>query len=264
MWRFWRRRAAPHEAIDEPTWQRTLAGLAFLSSRSAEELARLRALAAEFLAHKAISGAAGIEPDAYMRASIAVQACLPVLNLGLQWYRDFVEVVVYPGAFAAPRRQTDEAGVVHEWTDELAGESMDGGPVVLAWGELTDGSHVPGYNVVIHEFAHKLDLADGQANGCPPMAAALRARWQRAFGAAYDAFVRQLHAIEASIPRHVDPESEAADRFYEPLALDPYAATDPAEFFAVASEAFFVDNARFRAAFASLDEVMRAFYRQQP
>ena len=118
--------------------------------------------------------------------------------------------------------------------------------------------------MVIHEFAHKLDLADGQANGCPPMPAALRARWQRAFESAYDAFVRQLDAIEASIPRHIDPEGEAADPYYEALALDPYAATDPAEFFAVASEAFFVDNARFRAAFPALDEVMRAFYRQQP
>ena len=264
MFGFLRRARASLGTIDEALWQRTVGALPFVAARPPDEIERLRALAAEFLARKAITGAAGMEPDDAMRVSIAAQACLPVLNLGLQWYDDFVEVVVYPGEFVAPRTEVDEAGVVHEWTDVLAGESMAGGPVVLSWIDVAEAESSPWYNVVIHEFAHKLDMADGQADGCPPMPPAQARQWRRALGDAYGAFVGRLDAIEASIAHHVDPDSPAADRYYQGLVLDPYAATDPAEFFAVATELFFVDNARLRAAFPILDEAMRAFFRQNP
>lgn len=264
MWRFITGRRASAPPIDEELWTRTLAGLPFLESRSVAELDRLRALAAEFMATKAITGAGDFEPGDAVRASIAAQACLPVLNLGLQWYRDFVEVVVYPGAFVAPRTHIDEAGVVHEWTDELAGESMDGGPVVLSWEDVERAVDLPGYNVVIHEFAHKLDLVDGTADGCPPMPRSRARVWRAALEGAYESFVSQLDAAERSVPRHVDPDSPEADRYYRHLPLDAYAATDPSEFFAVASESFFVENPRFRATFADLDAAMRAFYRQNP
>lgn len=256
-----RQRARP---IDDAVWARTLAALPFLRSRPQADLERLRAMAGEFLACKVISGAAGFDPGEAVRASVAVQACVPVLGLGLQWYADFVEVVVYPGAFVAARREVDEAGVVHEWTDELAGESMQGGPVVLSWRDVRRAASEPGYNVVIHEFAHKLDLADGHADGCPPMPRAQAAGWRDTLEAAYESFVAQLNAVERAIPGHVDPDSRAADPYYSELPLDPYAATDPSEFFAVASEAFFVDNTRFRQAFGALDDAMRGFYRQNP
>ena len=264
MWSFIPRRRPTTPRLDDAVWSRTLASLRFLRSRPESELHRLRSMAGEFVARKAITGAAGFEPDDLVCASIATQACVPVLNLGLHWYRDFVEVIVYPGAFVAERSHTDEAGIVHEWTDELAGESMDGGPVVLSWDDVQRAAQVPGYNVVIHEFAHKLDLVDGVADGCPPMPLSQGRSWRATLNDAYERFVSQLEAAERAIPRHVDPEGPEADQFYSGLPLDAYAATDPSEFFAVASESFFVENERFRAAFPELDAAMRLFYRQNP
>lgn len=264
MWSFITRRRAAAPPLDDSVWTPTLASLPFLRHRSDFELNRLRAMAGEFVARKAITGAAGFEPGDLVRASVATQACVPVLNLGLQWYHDFVEVVVYPGAFAAARSHTDEAGVVHEWTEELAGESMDGGPVVLSWDDVQQAAHVPGYNVVIHEFVHKLDLVDGVADGCPPMPRPQARAWRAALDDAYGRFVSQVDAAERAIPHDIDPEGPEADQFYGDLPLDVYAATDPSEFFAVASESFFVENARFRAAFADLDAAMRLFYGQNP
>lgn len=264
MLRWLRTRRSRAGAIDAETWARTLARLPFLAARTPQERMRLHAMAEDFLARKTVSGAAGVEPDDDLRAMIAAQACLPVLQLGLQWYRDFVEIVVYPGAFRAPRRLVDDDGVVHEWTDDLAGEAMEGGPVVLSWDDIDGAGRAAGCSVVIHEFAHKLDLADGEADGCPPMPAAQAARWRRVLHEAHESFAARLDAVEAAIPADLDPEGAEADRFYAALPLDPYAATDPAEFFAVASEVFFVDNARLRAAFAPLDAAMRTFYRQHP
>lgn len=264
MWSFITRRLSAAPPLDDSVWTPTLASLPFLHRRPDSELNRLRAMAGEFIARKAITGAAGFEPSELVRASIATQACLPVLNLGLQWYRDFVEVVVYPGAFSAPRSLTDEVGVVHEWTEELAGESMEGGPVVLSWDDVQRAAHVPGYNVVIHEFVHKLDLVDGVADGCPPMPQLQARSWRAALDDAYERFVSQVDAVERAIPHHIDPESPEADQFYGDLPLDVYAATDLSEFFAVASESFFVENARFRAAFDELDVAMQLFYRQNP
>jgi MtfA peptidase len=212
----------------------------------------MRTLIAGFLSSKTFSGAHGLEPDDAMRLTIAAQACLPVLHIGLDPYDDFVEIVVYPSAFAVRRKVTDDDGLVHEYDDVLAGEAMDGGPVVLSWDDVAGPGRAPAANVVIHEFAHKLDMADGDADGCPPMPRAARARWLETLHAAYDDFVDALDALEAALPADVDPESEAADAWYATLPLDPYAATDEAEFFAVAAEAFFVEPDRFECAFPDL------------
>jgi Mlc titration factor MtfA (ptsG expression regulator) len=192
-----------------------------------DDLTRLRAMTDAFLAAKHINGAAGFEPDALARASIALQACLPALNLGLRAYADFVEVIVYPDQFLVPRRHTDDAGVVHEGIEALAGEAMDGGPVVLSWADIAPGSHVSGGNVTIHEFVHKIDLLDGEADGVPPLPSARRAHWERLLERTYESFCDALEHVEAQIPRGIDPESAAADRYFATLPLDPYAATDP-------------------------------------
>ena len=250
--------------LDDMAWARAIAGLPFVASRSSEDLARLRGLCARFLASKTVTGVAGLVVDDDIRVSIAVQACLPVLELGLQWYEDFVEIVVYPGTFRAPRRRLDEAGVLHEWSDELAGEAMEGGPVVLSWDDVSRAGATPRCNVVLHEFAHKLDMADGEADGCPPMPPSKARAFRAALDAAYDRFVRRVEAIEASLPRDVDPEGPQAQPWWDALPLDPYAATDPAEFFAVASESFFVDSASLAGAFPDLHRQLQAFYRQDP
>src|SRR5690606_111356 len=150
-WR--RRRALKATQIGEALWQRVLAGLPFLRGLSAADLEELRALTVLFLAEKEMHGAADLELSDDIRLSIALQACLPILKLGLAAYDGWVGVVVYPGEFRVKRQEMDEDGVMHEYEEELSGEAWEGGPVVLSWQDvkLTEA----GYNVVIHEFAHK-------------------------------------------------------------------------------------------------------------
>ncbi len=243
------------EAIDGALWQQTLAALPWLTHLDEPALHRLRELSAGFLAAKSVSGAAGFEVDERVRLAIALQACLPVLRLGLSAYDDFVEIVVYPDRFLVPRSQVDEAGVVHESTDELIGEAMQRGPVVLSWSDADPTAGEQGSNVVIHEFAHKIDMLNGEADGIPPLPRRERAGWTHEIEGAFESFCGMLERVEASIPRHVDPESPEGQAWYSRLPLDPYAATDVSEFFAVAAESFFVDP-------EPLAEVFPAFYRR--
>jgi len=154
-WR--RRRVLQKHRLDEAMWPR----LPFLPDSP-----KLKDLALLFLAEKQFTAAHGFELTDAMRVSIAAQACLPILELGLDWYRGWTGIVVYPGDFRVRRSEVDEDGVVHEWDDELAGEAMPGGPVVISWDAAAYDSHI---NVVIHEFAHKLDMLDGVADGMPPL-----------------------------------------------------------------------------------------------
>src|SRR5690606_2306819 len=136
---------------------------------------------------KGMRTAGGLEPSDRMAALIAVQAALPVLNLDLALYDDMATIIVYPSAFIVPFSEVDEDGVVHEWQEPLAGEALHaGGAVVLSWEDIEDQGD--GCNVVIHEFAHKIDMANGDANGSPPFLAAFHrglspARWQEEFSA---------------------------------------------------------------------------------
>src|SRR5206468_7339747 len=134
-----------------------------------QEVAKLRELAAEFLARKEFHGAGGLAITDEIALSVAAQAVLPVLHLGLSWYDDFVGIVVHPDEVLARRTDTDEAGVVHDWEEVLAGEAMDRGPVMLNWQDVARAGESAeiGFNVVIHEFVHKIDLRDGAPDGCP-------------------------------------------------------------------------------------------------
>lgn len=260
----WPLRSRRPLAINACAWQALRDSLPYLRGLDEADVTRLRTLIARFLSSKTFTGAQGLEPDDTMRLTIAAQACLPVLHLGLTPYDDFVEIVVYPSAFAVRRTITDDHGLVHEFDDVLAGEAMDGGPVVLSWDDVAGPDRAPAANVVIHEFAHKLDMADGEADGCPPMPRAARARWLEALHAAYNNFVDALDALEAGLPDDVDPEGEEADHWYAELPLDPYAATDEAEFFAVAAEVFFVEPDRLAQAYPTLYERFVAYFGRDP
>jgi Mlc titration factor MtfA (ptsG expression regulator) len=235
-WR--RRRVLRRHQIDDALWQRATGRLSFLPKTP-----KLRELALLFLAEKQFAGTHGLEVSDAMRVSIAAQACLPVLELGLDWYAGFTGVVVYPGDFRVRRVETDEHGVVHEWDDELAGEAMPGGPVVLSWDATAND---PQINVVIHEFAHKLDMLSGAADGLPPLHVGMsREAWIAAFKEAYEGFC------------------DAVERGKETW-LDPYAAEHPSEFFAVISEAFFKDAAETRRRYPEVFAQLRLFYKQDP
>src|SRR5690606_31296339 len=122
-------------------------------------------------------------------------------------------------------------------------------------------------NVVIHEFAHKLDLYTGDADGIPAFAGRPELsprRWRKILDQSFTRFCRALDAVEAEIPADVDPESDTAASWYGRLPLDPYAATDPAEFFAVSSEAFFVDPAPLAQALPDWYGLLVTYYRQDP
>jgi len=262
-----RRWLRPHAVpIPEALWQAQYPRLDGLLGGASPPAQRLRELCSRFLAQKSISPAAGLQLDAAMQLHIATQACLPILNLGLHWYRGWSGIVVYPARFRVRRRVQQDDGLEHEMDAELSGEAWDGGPVVLSWDDSGFDSAPDGGNVVIHEFAHTLDLLDGNADGHPPLDRRLhpglsRALWSEALGDAYERFCAGLDLIESDIPADVDPEGPGADAYYARLPLDPYAATDPAEFFAVCSEALFVQPEPLRDAFPHWFALLRRFYR---
>jgi MtfA peptidase len=258
-------------AIPEELWQAALADLPFLARLSAGDRARLRELAGALLAQKEMTGAADLDLNATIQVHIAAQACLPILNLGLHWYRGWSSIVVYPGEFLVPRSLADNAGIVHEYIEPVSGEAWDGGPVLLSWEDAIRAASRLGspYSVVIHEFTHKLDMLNGAPDGCPPFDATLHSgldpvRWRSTLEDAFERLNAELDLIEARLPATIDPDSEAADALYAHLALDPYAAQDPAEFFAVSSEAFFVDAARLQSAFPDWYRQLAGFFRQDP
>ena len=235
--------------IPDALWQQTLAHYPFLAPRPDADTSKLRALAEQFLAQKQFSGAHGLLVTDEMAVAIAAQACLPVLHLGLKLYKDFKGIVVHPGAMLARRSVVDAAGVHHFYKEELVGEAMEGGPVTLSWQDTAASAEhaARGYSVVIHEFVHKIDMQDGSPNGCPPLPSRkAKADWQAAMQTAYETFKEQL---------------AMAERFGGPPPwLDAYGATSPAEFFAVAAEAYFVNLSQFETDFTGLKTLFDAYF----
>lgn len=263
--------AAREVPIPDALWQPTLAALPFTARLSETDRARLRALAGQLLADKEMAAAGGLELTAEMQVHVAVQACLPILNLGFDWYRGWTSIVIYPSEFLVPREVTDDDGVVHQYVEPITGEAWDGGPLLLSWDDArgeTQRDSGP-YNVVIHEFTHKLDMLNGDADGVPLFDRRLHPaldpqRWSETLHDAFERFCAELELIERELPAGVDPDDEAADPFYAHLPLDAYAAHSAGEFFAVSSEAFFVDAARLRDAFPAWYEQLALFFRQDP
>ncbi len=262
----WFRRPAPAEPVAESiateAWRLATASWLFMRGLDESDSEKLRAMAVRFLERKRFSGTHGLEVTHAMRVDIAAQACILVLELGLDWYDGWSDVIVYPSQFAPERETVDEAGVVHLTQDAMAGEAWLGGPVILSWEDvaMTGDEHarVAGYNVVIHEFAHKLDMLRGDANGYPPLHAGMDVEaWSRIFTQAYEDFCARVDAADAIAEKD---GGEALDA----LAIDPYAAESPGEFFAVASEAFFETPEWLQPEYPAVYGQLAAFYRQDP
>lgn len=246
-----RRRLIRRHPIDEALWRRTVAELPVLAALEPGDRLRLRDLTTLFLRQKHFAGTHGLLVDPYMQTVIAAQACLLVLNLGLEYFRGWRGIVVYETGFLARHQYEDESGLVYEVTDALDGEAWDRGPVVVSWAEIDPAGRVPvgeaaPYNVVVHEFAHKLDYLDGDANGCPPLHGDVNpAAWKAAFSEVYDALCLQVDHDEATV-------------------IDPYAAESPAELFAVATEYFFEAPVHLATELPAVYAQLAAFYRQDP
>lgn len=243
--RDWRRKRTLKSArLDEGLWKKATAKLSFLRGLSDEDMARLKELVLLFLGEKEMHGAQGLALTDEVRLSIAVQACLPILNLGLDIYEGWVGVIVYPGEFRVQKQEADEDGVVHTFEEELAGEAWPGGPVILSWEDVGMGER--GYNVVIHEFAHKIHMDGGGDDSHPAARKGMdAAKWRKALEDAYRRFCDEVDSGE-------------------PTFIDPYASEHPAEFFAVMSEAFFTESAVLARDWPELYAQLMAFYRQDP
>jgi hypothetical protein len=242
-YRRWRAARRPIAAAD---WSAALASSRYAARLGRGDQRRLRELATEFLLDKRFTGAHGLAVTPAMCARIAVHACLPVLELGLDAYAGWRGIVVYPGDFRVRRSYQDEAGVVHEGLDELCGESLSQGPMVLSWDALERERDAPDLDLVIHECAHKLDIANGAADGFPPLRPGMDAgAWTAAWQGAYDALCTALE-------RGAQPR------------IDRYAATDAAEFFAVLSETFFTAPHWVRDDYPRVYAQLAALYRQDP
>jgi len=238
----WLRRSPA--TIPAPLWQRTLAALPFLAALDATEKARLKVLAERFLADKEFTPAGGLELSDEICVAIAAQGCLPILELGLGAYGDWVGIIVYPDEFVVPREIADADGVVHSYDDILSGEAWEGGPLLISWCDVQMAGN--DYNVVIHEFAHKLDMLNGAADGVPALHSGLTmARWEDVLFSAYEDFCTRVDSGEETI-------------------IDPYAAEAPEEFFAVFSESFFGMPDVVAGEYPALYELLRDYFRQDP
>ncbi len=237
-----------HHPIPMDVWKTVLNSSELFDHLSAVERAHLHELATLLLQRKSFNGVQGITLTTEMAVALAAQACLPILKLGLDYYDNWVEVVVYPAHFQVEREQHEPNGLVARASHALSGETWQQGPVILAWEEVEEDLAHPqhGHNVVIHELAHKLDMLNGSANGMPPLHADMKPhQWSEAFSHGYDSLTQDL----------------AHGR---PTSISSYAATAPAEFFAVVSELFFTVPTRLQRHYPQIYEQLVLFYRQEP
>ncbi len=233
--------------LTDDDWNLLLDEHPILNGMSRSELDRLRLCAVEFMSRKTFEGADGFALNDFIRAVIALQASLPVLNLGIEWYGSWKTIIVVPDVFVEEHREEDGFGIVHEWEEDKSGESWDEGPVLFSWKDIEASGWGDGYNVVIHEAAHRLDMTDGRVNGRPALHDGMSVdEWRRVFSSAFAHF------------------SRSAARKKSGSRIDAYAADSDSEFFAVASEYFFERPKILISEYPDVYRLLSSFYRQDP
>ncbi|THU05017.1 zinc-dependent peptidase [Lampropedia puyangensis] len=259
--------------IDDSLWNDLWRSMPFLHGLTSQEQAALKRKSAWFLASKTWDGVGGLQVTDAMALCISMQASLPILYLGEQWYEGWSGVLVYPHAFITAHSHVDGSGVVHRQRAVTYGETWEGGPIILSW-EAVQPVPEPEQaqeralhsNVVIHEFAHKLDMAHGAADGMPYLRGTGidPEQWLHTLEAAWQRFARTVELLDAAIGLDVDPDSAQGQAVYQGLPLDAYAAEDTVEFFAVSSEAFFIDPLPLQQWHPAWYSLLSRFYRQDP
>lgn len=209
---------------------------------------QLKKLIQVFVAEKQFVGCAGLTVTDEMRVTIAAQACLLLLNKQPHYYPKLKQILVYPAAFVVPTQQSDTAGVISELAQVRLGESWQTGQIVLSWVDTLKSAAIcnDGHNLVIHEFAHQLDQLKGKATGAPLLRS----------GEAYQQWAQVLSREFEQLQHHLKQG--------RPTLFDPYAATNPAEFFAVISEVFFEQPDLFFAQHPALYQQLSCFYALNP
>jgi len=234
-------------ALPEPAWQAASARLPLFAAMPESSQLLLRDRVTLFLAAKAVLPSDGFSLTDEQIIEIGIWACLPVLKLGLQPYDSFYTVIVYPDEFLAPREEMDETGVVHVGHESVVGESWDAGPILLSWADVESARIPDGYNVVIHECTHKLDLTDGDMNGVPALMARdiAPSEWQRVMRAAWQTIGQE-------------------EKLLGYTSVDDYALESPAEFFAVLSEHFFTAPAELQADLPAAYALLERYFDLRP
>jgi Mlc titration factor MtfA (ptsG expression regulator) len=246
-----RRRAIEAHPFPDAWEEHLCTNVAFWSQLADDERAHMRRLVQVFLAEKHWEGCGGLELTDEIRVTIAADACLLLLGRDHSLYDDVRSVLVYPTTVVRPRRSRAFFATTPELEEPppaLLGEAHHGGPVILVWDAVRRGARDPddGRNVVFHEFAHKIDMLDGDADGTPPLrGSAARRRWAEVCS---EVFLALRRSVERG----------------RPTFLDAYGATDEAEFFAVATEAFFERAEAMRDALPELYALLANFYNQDP
>ena len=215
---------------------------------SHDEQTELRKLVRVFLAEKKFEGCGGLEITDEIRVTIAAQACILLLNREHDYYAGLHSVLVYPSSYRAPAQFVDAAGVWHEGHQTRLGEAWLRGAIVLSWDAVRrdSGDFQDGHNVILHEFAHQLDQQDGTFDGAPILEKVSH------YGSWARVLMKEYRAL-----------GEAADRGQETL-IDQYGATNPAEFFAVITEAFFESPKALKEKHPELYAELKQFYHQDP
>lgn len=237
----WLRR--PPVPLDPVLWRQVRDSTVLLETLDEAGDARLQALTSLFLQRKTITPVAGLELDARARMQLAALCCLPLLGYGAEGLQGWSQLLVYPEAFRVQRSHVDAAGVLHEYEDELIGESWDSGPLILSWADVQADLSDPhaGFCVAIHEMAHKLDALDGAMDGTPPLPRPWQREWAADFQREYDGFCKRVDAGRDT-------------------TIDPYAAESPEEFFAVTSEYHFSAPQVLRARLPRVAAHLQRFY----
>ena len=238
-----RRKLLALHPLSDAAWKRVWKEHPILHRLPGEAALRLRDLARVFSLEKDFIPLSGVTLDENMILSISVQSVLPVLELGLDWIDDFTTIYVFPRPYKDLHREMI-GPAVHEYLDELGGELTEFGAIILSWEDVEASGWGDGYNVVIHEIAHKLDSSNQAMDGCPFLGNGQDpARWQTVFRTAFEDLKKRT--------RRSPP-------------LDPYAAEAPEEFFAVASEEFFERPGRLKKNYPDVYAELVLFFRQDP
>ena len=234
-------------AIPDHAWFQVTKKLPLLGFLNSSEKTQLRVLTTLFIYKKTFIGTYDLSITMEMKIIIAAQACLQILKLGLNSFDGWQEIIIYPTAFKVRKEVGDEAGIVHIQNHALTGEAWIRGPVVLSWDDVErDSFNVrAGHHIVIHEFAHKLDMLNGRANGMPPLHPDMPIQaWTESLSTAYQHLIKRLE--------HHHNE------------INAYAATNPAEFFAVMSEYFFTSPATLENYYPDVFQQLKRYFRLTP